>query len=289
MTEDLTTAARRYLELGFHLLALNGKRPNAEYHAEWDWENSIHGVPEGPEEEAALSAVFTHPRTTGIAILVPQHVLVADIDSEKAAAIFTELVPEWEPTVAAKTSKGLHVWYLAPGAEASVWIGGRDGLLMKGWGGYVVVEPSWHPGDEKAGVEPGHHYQWINPPWDPGIDFLPEPIAEKLRTQAIFDERKQAEKADSDFWTIEVEWKPEGGWRLWRRVSLDGLCKAIINAPDGNQNNVIAWAALVAQEEGVPYSQAMDVLLAAAIEGGHPERRARDTIKGVFTRRGRGR
>jgi hypothetical protein len=71
-------------------------------------------------------------------------------------------------------------------------------------------------------------------------------------------------------------------------LNLDGLCRAIREAPDGNQNNMIAWAAMQARDEGVPFESAMPQLLAAAIEGGHPERRARTTIKGAYKRVARG-
>ena len=95
---DLTEAALGYLRLEMHLLALTEKRPNPRYHSKgeddevgWSWDKSIHGWPETDADLHALEEVFTHPSTTGVAILIPMHVLVADVDTEEAAVLFAEL------------------------------------------------------------------------------------------------------------------------------------------------------------------------------------------------------
>jgi hypothetical protein len=281
---ELTAAALEYLALGHHLLALTGKRPNPRYHGKdadgnggWSWDMSIHGVPETGEECAALEAVFEDPTTSGVAILIPEHVLVADVDTEDAAALFMELAGEMPETVTAKTTKGLHVWFWSPGADASRWLGGRS-LLFKGFGGYVAAPPSAHL-DEK-GVQDGV-YTWLRP-FDTGIDGLPAGIEARMRFERALDATQPVKTGDTGRFMV-VNWP-----KLYPSYHIEGLCRAIKEAPDGNQNNMIAWAAMQARDEGVPYETAMPLLLTAAIEGGHPKQRAIATIKGAFTRKRRG-
>jgi hypothetical protein len=283
---QLSEAALDYLERGHHLLALTGKRPNPRYHGKepdgtggWSWENSIHGVPMTAEESQALISVFRDPTTTGVAILIPEHVLVADVDTEEAAELFAKLVPELPETVTAKTTKGLHLWFLAPGAAESRWLGGRT-LLFKGFGGYVAAPPSKHFADDRATVQDGV-YTWLRD-LDSGIEHLPDAIAERMKFERALDNTKPVKTGPEGTYVVVNGWKWYPGWHI------EGLCKAIVNAPDGNQNNMIAWAALQARDEGVPYEVAMPLLLAAAVEGGHPRHRARTTIKGAYSRRARG-
>lgn len=292
---DLIPAALDYLAAGHHLLALTGKRPNPRYHAKpeedgvpgWSWDRSIYGLPESDEDIEAFKEVFTHPSTTGIALLIPEHVLVADVDSEPAAQLFRHLAGS-DPldTRTSKTPNGYHIWFLAPGADQSVWLGNRS-LLFKGYGGYVAAPPSDHFDDE--GNIDGT-YAWIGD-WEP-IDWLPEGIDAYIK-QMRENARPEPNKEDGrrlilkvtgakpvSIFSDRVEWAME-----W---NLAGLASAIINAPEGNQNAMIAWAAMVAQEEGVPYDTAMAVLLDAALLGNHPRKRAVATIRGVYQRRGRG-
>lgn len=284
----LSDAAREYVDAGLHILALTGKRPSAKYHAEWDYENSIHGKPETPEEEAALAAIFEHRTTTGIALLIPPHVLVADIDTEAAASLYMELAGGLPETPSAQTKNGLHVWFLEPRAERSIWLGERT-LLFKGYGGYVVAPPSQHFDDDG---HPDAVYTWLNPLVQDGMvrdmDWLPEQIGERVRTLLMFADKERPDFRDPDEerWSVGIRLKPT--LALWREWPLAGLCRAIEEAADGNQNNVIHWAAMTAMEEGVPYEEAMRQLLAAALRGGHPERRARTTIAGAYKRRSRG-
>lgn len=276
----LSEAAFAYLDAGYHLLALHHKRPNDVFHEQWDYQNSIHGHPETDEDRQGVERVFTHRSTTGIALLIPENVLVADIDSEAAAELYMSLAGALPETAVAKTKNGLHAWFLAPGADGSMWLGNRV-LLFKGFGGYVAAPPSKH--FDERGVEDGV-YTWLEHP-DAGIDWLPpkiDALLKERRTLGTFEKPDLFGTAERAY--IEVEFY-DGGWRLWKRWDIKGLCQAIIDAPDGNQNNVILWAALTAQEEGVPLEVAMDQLLAAAIQGGHPARRARTTISGVYKRR----
>jgi len=279
---DLALAAVGYLAEGFHLLALHGKRPNPKYHETWDWDNSIHGIPESEDDEAALAAVFADPSTTGVAILIPQHVLVADIDTDAAAELYLDLAGVVPETRTARTPNGLHVWFWAPGADASVWLGDRT-LLFKGFGGYVAAPPSRHF-DEK-GEEDGV-YMWMP---DARYEPLPKGIEDAIRDARAVDGLQSAYAATPREKNLVLLMENRRwAWKGYGVVDITGLCKAIIDAPEGNQNNMIAWAAMQARDEGVPYDLAMPQLLAAALEGNHPEHRARATIKGAYKRRSRG-
>lgn len=283
---DLTLAASEYLSAGMHILALTGKRPNTAYHETWDWDNSIHGTPETDEDLAGLKDVFTDPTTTGIALLIPQHFLVADVDTPEAAALFQELAGtdpnEWE-TRTARTTNGLHLWYWAPGADRNLWVGGRT-LLFKGFGGYVVAPPSAHfnAKGEQDGV-----YTWLGD-WEP-VDWLPDGIAERIKFQQALQNRNPATLPEGGLYLV-PEMDERGRWtrRGWGRWNLDGLQRVIREAEEGNQNNIIAWAAMTARDKGVPLEVAMKTLLDAALEGHHPERRARATIWGAYKRAERG-
>lgn len=288
---ELTDAALDYLSRGLHLLALTEKRPNPRYHGKddegnggWSWDLSIHGYPEKDADLHALAEVFDHESTTGVALLIPEHFLVADIDTDEAASLFLDLAGDVPETVVAKTPNGLHAWYLAPGAAGSRWVGERT-LLFKGLGGYVAAPPSRH--FDRNHVEDGR-YEWISD-FDAGIADLPDGIAAYFRARNAL-EMTQSVHTEPSGRLMVVPMGPDGRWTRqgWSSWHLEGLCRAIRDAKDGNQNNMIAWAAMQARDEGVPYDVAMPLLLNAALEGGHPRHRAVTTIKGAFTRGPRG-
>ncbi len=295
---DIQDAAFRYVSAGLHILALTGKKPNGRVHGEsWSWDDSFHGVPK-LDEQVAFNDCFSEAKgTTGIAILIPEHFLVADVDSDRAAQLLLDLGWKHEPkSIIAKTKNGLHVWFYWPGADRNRWVGdgeqpdpGRT-LLFKGFGGYVVAPPSLHFAED--GTVDGT-YEWVRSLvsssatlYEP--DDLPAGVVEKFKMADLFD----ATKPDKDTMTT-FTMEPQDGvpWWAWPKTwdyQTSGLEKAIETAADGNQNNIIHWAAMTCREEGVPYEIAMERLLAAAVKGGHPRQRARDTIKGAYKRAPRG-
>lgn len=299
MSEILSMAALEYMSAGLHVIALEGKKPNARVHGEsWSYEDSFHGTVDTPEEMAVLDRAFSREKgTTGIAILIPPSMLVADVDSERAAQLLGDLgfVPN-EDTIAAQTKNGLHIWLLYPGADRNRWLG--DGqepnpnrtLLFKGLGGYVAAPPSLHFG---ADGEIDGQYVWgPNPLVVGGALQMPDLLPPGAVTRFLMQDQLAETKPDKDLMTT-FTMTPEPGvpWWQWEKVweyQTSGLERAIEDAADGNQNNVIHWAAMTAREEGVPYDVAMDRLLAAAVKGGHPRNRARDTIKGAYKRAARG-
>lgn len=290
MTTPVQAAATEYVAAGLRILALAGKKPNGRVHGEsWSWDDSFWSDTELTDaDRAAIEQAFDAAKgTTGIAILIPPDYLVADVDSDRAGTVLKELGYVADPgSIVSRTRNGLHIWFWAPGASKNRWVRDKDGpaLLFKGLGGYVVAPPSEHPD--------GGTYAWHGHPLViAGRMFMPDILPEKARD--IFDAEDQFEAAKPPKEKLtHFEMKPaEGPWWQWPieiRYGLEGLEKAIINAADGNQNNVIHWAAMTAREEGVPSEVAMTRLLEAAVKGGHPRSRARDTIRGVYKRVPRG-
>lgn len=293
----LQDAALEYLGAGLHLLALTGKRPNGRVHGEsWSWDDSFNGDPNTAAEiEAVITAFSEEQGTTGIAILIPPGLLVADVDSERAAALLTDL--GWtkdEDSIIAITKNGLHIWFVMPGADRNCWLGdgqqpdpGRT-LLFKGLGGYVVAPPSLH---FAADGEQDGSYEWgANPLVVGGALRMPDILPAKARDIIKAEDQFSATKPEKVSLTTFTQTYEEGlKWWQWPKAwtyGLEGLERTIENAADGNQNACIMWAAAVAQEEGVPYAVAMERLLAAALRGNHPRKRAYDTIRGVYKRRG---
>ena len=292
---SLSDAAGEYLRAGLHILALEGKKPNPRVHGEsWSWADSFWGAAESASDVAQIERAFDFSRsgTTGIAILIPPDFLVADVDTDRAAQLLVDLgYTGTDETVAATTKNGIHIWFWWPGAERNRWLG--DGqqpdpsrtLLFKGFGGYVVAPPSKH--FDSAGREDGD-YAWISPLVVNGMlqmpDTLPAGAGTKMRVADQWAAMKPDKEQMSHFTMTPVEGLQWWQWPVDRTYAMEGLERAIENAADGNQNNVIHWAALTCKEEGVPYDVAMERLLAAAERGNHPRNRARDTIRGAYKR-----
>jgi hypothetical protein len=293
MPTPLQQAARDYVAGGLHILALVGKRPNGRVHGEnWSYEDSFHGTP-GEDELSAFELAFSEARgTTGIAILIPPGLYVADVDSDRAAQLLFDLgFVANDGTVVAQTKNGLHIWFWHPEAGQNRWVGdgqepnpGRT-LLFKGLGGYVVAPPSLHFADD--GTVDGT-YEWVQPLVVGDMLQMPDVLPPGAATRFKMDDQFNATKPDKEQMTS-FTMQPADGvlWWQWPKVweySTSGLERAIETAAEGNQNNVIHWAAMTCREEGVPYEVSMERLMAAAERGNHPRNRARDTIRGAYKR-----
>jgi hypothetical protein len=203
--------------------------------------------------------------------------LVADVDTEEAAVLFMGLAGEMPDTAIAETPNGLHLWFLAPGFDANQWLGGRK-LLFKGFGGYVAAPPSAH--FDADGVQDGV-YTWLSDP-SQGYDLLPERISSHLAAKRHLEAIAPSKDTSGSVGHVEFDDKGRATWRMWQVWDLSGLQRAIREADDGNQNNIIHWAAMRAAETGVPFDVAMKDLLAAALEGHHPRRRAETSIRSGY-------
>jgi len=152
---------------------------------------------------------------------------------------------------------GVHVYALplSLGTRNLILDGVHIGEL-KGSGG-VVVPPSVTTGG----------YAWLRQPWAVPIAAAPAwlralvPDTEPARSQLV------------------------GPLSPSRAVALaHGLFRVIAEASDGQRNSMLFWASCRAAEHGLERTAAEEILLAAALRAGLPEREARSTIASGFDR-----
>jgi hypothetical protein len=272
----MATAAAEYLAAGLQVIALIGKMPNTRWHPR-GLLDALSGAPEGEADFAELERRFAEP-TTGIGLLIPDGMLVADVDSEDAARVFMGLVGgELPETPTAQTANGLHIWLWSGRASGSVWFEGRT-LLLRGSGSYVAAPPSVHPS--------GAVYEWLLPLIsESGVLLAPEPVSPaidevlRLRTAAVSARAELQPEREKG--TIAVTFDPLTF--VWEQ-NITGLVRAVEQAAEGNRNNVLAWAAMSAAEDGVDLADALPQFLEAARKAGLDDREARVTIKAAFGR-----
>lgn len=197
--------------------------------------------------------------------------VVIDIDGTSGLATRRDTEAqglEWPVTLTALTGRregGLHAYYRTPeGAEIRNvnWRPGATRCIgphidVRGKGGLTVLPPSPH--------KSGRPYQWVVrvEPVE-----LPQWMVERLRPPVVKP-------------TPQTFIKREANSR-YAQAALDGECQAVETAPDGTQNTQINDSAFslgrfIATGE-LSEAVVRDALLAAAIRGGHPEKRARATI-----------
>lgn len=291
----LVAAAHDYLAAGLTVMALTGKQPNTKHHPQGK-DSAMSGVPENADDDALIRMVFDDPSTTGIALVIQHPYFVVDVDGEDGAVQLRAILGEGvalPATPVAATGRGFHFWLADTTPRRNMKLGTK--LDIKAEGGYVAAPPSAHftKEDEEARdfSRPDAHYEWLMPIFDAESGMIvppmeaPEGLLKVFADRDLMDSYKVAHKTE---YAIIGVVKPDGKGIIISRGEdkLAGLCHAIVTAEDGNQNNMIAWAALTARDEGVDYKTAMELLFAAAIEGGHPADRARATIRSAYRRRG---
>jgi hypothetical protein len=281
---SLTDAATEYINAGLSVITLAGKLPNTDLHRHGVYD-AISGKVEGDEDMASLARFFEHEDTTGIGIPLPAHMVVVDIDGEEGAQQFRELVgEEFEAaleTPAARTGRGLHLWYATPREQGNAKLGPK--LDLKGIGGYVAAPPSRHPD--------GAVYTWLDPLVKAGlvgpIAWLPAGIERVLDIDDQIRAENHVERPTYWLYNLSLQ---DGAWRLRREVCpppIDGLIHAVETAEEGNRNNILAWATLQARDEGVTLEVAMRDLGGAAEASGLSPQEVRTTIRAAYRRRSR--
>lgn len=194
------------------------------------------------------------------------------IDVDGAEGIATRYATEaegleWPITLTAATGRkggGIHLYYRAPdGVEIRNCAGLRGGrgigpgIDVRGRGGLTVLPPSPHVS--------GRAYDWL-------IRCAPATIPwwmmDRLKPPSIIP-RHEAPARDTS---------------RYAAAALDGECFAIETAPDGQQNTQINVSAFNLGRRFVAAgtlreSVVFEALLAAALRGGHPEKRARATVR----------
>jgi hypothetical protein len=202
------------------------------------------------------------PRNAGapnIGVVAGERFDVIDIESEHVAGFHEAARSRGLPStpVARSGGGGLHL-YLAPlglGTRRLMLHGVHIGEL-KGSGG-VIVPPSVTT----------EAYAWLRAPSD-------GPLAEApawLRSLADGPRRDGS--------------RAQGRLSPSRAVALmAGLHRVVAGAAEGDRNALLFWAACRAAEHGVDRDAANEILLAAALQAGLPEREARATIASGFSR-----
>ena len=267
----LVDAAAEYLNAGLEIVALAGKKPHPGLHPQ-DWTNDPIRA-DGPlsvEDMAVLQRALETKGVTGIGILVPEHVYVLDVDTDEAADKFNELAGGLPDTAVAKTKHGLHIWYWAPGAMKSTWIGP---LLLRGRGSQVVAPPSAHPS--------GGTYEWLEPLIVNGhfcVDPLPQGFVRRLESiEKVEDTRARGEVAG---WMRLVL---EDG-KVRAEPYLDRIIAKVAGAEEGSRNGLLSWGAMQMRDQGVPLEVTERLLREAATAAGLPAHEIAYTIRAAYRR-----
>lgn len=259
---DLIEPAREYLSAGLAIIALEGKQPNSLLFRH-GLKQALRGTPEGERDEELLHTLFTHPKTTGIGIVIEQPYVVVDIDGEEGAEQLAGILgtTALDRTPVARTSRGLHVWYgIAGEPQRTTKLGEK--LDLKSVGGYVAVPPSLHPS--------GFRYEWLRPLVADGVIVppieLPDALQELLTRQKALVEEYRPLRASN------------------QPASLDALVRHVRHLSEGNRNNGLHWAASAAAQDGFPLAEAAPRLVEAAVHAGLDRDEAMTAIRSAYRR-----
>ena len=155
-----------------------------------------------------------------------------------------------ETTVIATPSGGIHLWLTGPAGAPVRNSAGKlgPGIDVRGYGGYLVGPGSWTP----KGI-----YQ--------------------------FAERRPAAELPDALLALMLPPPPIRKTPVClpgprRGAALVGLVKFVLEAPEGELNNRLYWAACRAYETGVDADAISRALVDAAVSLGHPERAAERTV-----------
>lgn len=214
----------------------------------------INGHLKATTDLSRIGSWWTQVPLANIGIRPDEHVVVIDVDPRDGGA--TNLVRfldgrELPPTLTVNTGgviPGLHIYYrMGMGSWRQKLVPGVD---LKSSSGYLVAPPSIHP-------DTGRRYEWAN-------DL---PIA------------------DAPDWLIAACLRPaQPAVRPVARLSntgrgdrLTGVVRFVLEAPTGERNNRLNWAAYTCR--GLNHQQVTSALLVAAEETGLPRAEAERTIR----------
>ncbi|WP_328762570.1 bifunctional DNA primase/polymerase [Streptomyces sp. NBC_00272] len=233
-----------------------------------------HGVHDASSDPIRVHHLFkSAPRATGygIACGVPQRWVVGvDLDRKNGVdgvAALNALTVRHSftltPTITVLTpSGGLHMYYATPAGTLVPNSASRvaPGIDIRGAGGYLVGPGSW----TRKGV-----YEAIS---EPHADIEAVPAA--LLDLATAEEHKTPRP-------VAVPMPRDGADRG------EALVRFVLEAPEGELNNRLFWAACRAFEQYQGNEGIAAELLRAACAKGHPERGAARTIDSAKIRAGR--
>ena len=249
--------ARTYAYMGYAVLPLapGEKRPHPGL--------VPHGLKEASLEVATLEAWWRACPGCGVGILAPEPVLVLDVDEP---GVWDALRWEFLALAAAprqRTPKGgVHVFLRLPdGVRLSATTRALEGVDLRGMGrAYVVAAPTR--------LADGRGYTWEVPLVRPeALPLIPEGLLLKLLPPPPPPREVVVEAGSS----------PR---RL--RALLEAYAEAVARAPEGTRHNTLIRYAVAAGgliPHGLSPEEAEEVLVAAAMRAGLPEREARDAAR----------
>ncbi|MFF2187275.1 bifunctional DNA primase/polymerase [Streptomyces sp. NPDC058155] len=223
-----------------------------------------HGVHDATDDRQRLAELFAAaPHATGYGIACGRGetpLLGVDLDRKNGVDGVASLralgdehgftVPE--TVVIATPSGGLHLWLTGPAAAVVQNSAGKlgPGIDVRGYGGYLVGPGSWTP----TGVYQVAAMHPVAEAPQALIDLMiPKPTPVQARRPVQMPIRR-------------------------RSAVLTGLIRHILNAPEGQLNNRLYWAACRAFETGVDPAAVTNALVDAAVTAGHPEGAAARTV-----------
>ena len=262
-------------------------------------------------EEAARWWGRRTPYGPNIALLCgPSRVFALDLDGpagEATLAAAVEVLGPLPPTLVNTTSRGRHLLFALPpsmteaeraalvGSGASLRLDGRrfvsvrtgeasTGLDVRGPGGIIIVAPSVH--------ESGARYQWtggalatLPPAWCEALPRTQRPGPKRAVGGVPGEAEAMARIAAA---TAPPGPRPQASGDIRARYrgvlnkALPRLCREIVDAPDGAQNNTIFTNAKhaygLAIGAGVDLESITPELLAACEQGNHPAQASRLTV-----------
>ncbi|GAA2006373.1 bifunctional DNA primase/polymerase [Brevibacterium samyangense] len=166
------------------------------------------------------------------------------------------LVEGWELLVRTPTG-GMHSYYPAtPGSEQRSWQAARAGIDFRGDGGYIIVPPSVR---SIEGATVGYQVEEVN--------TGPASTLDAQRLRDFLDPRPTSRAT------------PAG---LDRDVDVSRVAAWVAARGEGERNRGLFWAACRLAENGLPASDALDVLTAAAGQAGLAEREITATVRSAY-------
>ncbi len=172
-------------------------------------------------------------------------------------AVEAGLVGGWSVLVRTPTG-GMHAYYRArPGVEQRSWQAARAGIDFRGDGGYIIVSPSVRIINEMP-----IRYEITD------ISGAPAAGVDSARLRDFLDPRPGPVL------------RP--GRALVRIADVERLASWVAGQGEGERNRSLFWAACRLAEDGMPASDALDVLTAAARHGGLGEREITRTVRSAY-------
>jgi hypothetical protein len=249
-------AAVAYAGLGYAVFPLTPgeKRPHGRL--------VPHGLKEASREEATITTWWRSCPGCGVGILAPEEVLVLDFDDPTAWERLKGEYPTLGDAPRQRTPKGgYHVFLRLPqGVRLSATVRKLAGVDLRGMGkAYVVASPTR--------LADGRGYTWEVPLVKPeDLPQIPEDLLLRLLPPPPAPR--------------EVVVGSSSPRRL--RALLESYAAAVAGAPEGTRHNTLIRYAVAAGgliPHGLSPEEAEEVLVAAAMRAGLPEREARDAAR----------